>query len=51
VERGDAAVVAQVLNVLLRAHAIEVQVRNDAEFTEELRALEEQIKQSVKPGA
>jgi glutathione S-transferase len=40
VERGDAAVASQVLNVFLRAVAIEQKQREQEEFAERLAALE-----------
>ena len=38
--RADAAVVSQILNVLLRAITIEVQLREQEEFAQRLEALE-----------
>jgi len=41
-ERGDAAVVSQILNVLLRAITVELQVKEREDVIERLEALEEQ---------
>jgi hypothetical protein len=40
INRADAAVVSQILNVLLRAITIEVQLREQEEFAQRLEALE-----------
>ena len=43
VERANAAVTAQILNVLLRAITIELQVKEQQEFNERLEVLEEAL--------
>ena len=43
VERGDGAVVTQILNVYLRAISVEMKVREQQELTERLEALEEAL--------
>ena len=43
VERGDGAVVSQILNVYLRAISVEMKVREQQELTERLEALEEAL--------
>jgi hypothetical protein len=43
VERADAAVASQILNVLLRAITVELQVRDHQEFVQRLESLEESM--------
>jgi LPS O-antigen subunit length determinant protein (WzzB/FepE family) len=45
VERADASVASQILNVLLRAITVEAQIREQQEFAERLESLEEAISQ------
>jgi hypothetical protein len=45
VDKGDAAVVSQVLNVYLRAVGIELKVKEQLELTERLDELEAMLKQ------
>jgi hypothetical protein len=44
-EKGIAAVASQVLNVYLRAVSVELKVKEQAELTERLEALEESLEQ------
>ncbi len=44
VDRSDAAVVGQLLNINLRAITVELQVREQAELVERMEAIEEALK-------
>jgi hypothetical protein len=46
IQRADASVVSQILNVLLRAISTELQVREQLELVERLESLEEGLEQS-----
>jgi len=50
VERGDAAVASQVLNVYLRAVSVEMKVREQQELEERLTELEEALERKQKEG-
>jgi hypothetical protein len=45
VDRADASVVGQLLNIVLRAVTVELQVREQEELIERLEALEESLEQ------
>jgi hypothetical protein len=45
VDRADGAVASQILNVLLRAITVELQVREQQEFAQRLESLEEALTQ------
>jgi hypothetical protein len=50
VERGDGAVVSQILNVYLRAISVEMKVREQQELTERLESLEEALEHKREGG-
>jgi hypothetical protein len=51
VDKGVAAVASQVLNVYLRAVAVELKAREQLELIERLEALEEQLERGARRGA
>jgi hypothetical protein len=50
VERGDGAVVSQILNVYLRAVSVEMKVREQQELEERLEQLEEALERQREGG-